>query len=80
MVTVRDVLDHFDEYAAGKGKLQERPGAMPLNWFVAREATTVKLLLSIRPSQALTIDVLEATGAMERLCDLLADALAADDQ
>jgi hypothetical protein len=77
LVHMRDVLEHFDDYATGEGKLQKtlsRP-LVPANHFLEWDGATVKIYLGIRESGSWVIDVSQAGAALERLGDSVADAL-----
>ena len=72
---LRDVLDHFDEYAVGKGNLQTPDGFL-LNAWYERSADTYRYNVGISPARPLlTIDVKDAFLAVDKLTSALASAL-----
>lgn len=64
-IHIRDVLEHFDEYEAGIGRLQENGAIHALaSVSVQRRSTGTGWLLTVGP---LTLDIDDATQAAQRL-------------
>jgi hypothetical protein len=84
-VDVRDVLDHFDEYLSGTGKLQKRVNSTaPATIEHDNEFTSHTIELVVAPSLVLTIDVESAAKAavdmMDEMFALIRIELDAEDE
>jgi hypothetical protein len=74
-VEVRDVLEHFDDYARGAGRLQGN-GAFLINEWHERGPQTYRFTIAVVPgTPPLTIEVGEATNAANALVRALEDAV-----
>jgi hypothetical protein len=74
-VDLRDILEHFDDYAEGKGKLQDEHPCLPCVWY-EREPDTYRLHLDLG-NLLLTVDVRAATQAALALVAATHDAASA---
>jgi hypothetical protein len=76
-VDLRDVLDHFDDYARGKGELQKtRGGASEPNEWYERANDTYRLSLGLAPgAPLLTLEVRSATEAATTLVRAIEDCV-----
>jgi hypothetical protein len=84
---VRDVMDHFDDYATGKGKLQAKmlqPATFtywtergPYTPITDGGVVNVRLTMAVG-SRTMTVDVFATVSAVNRLHTAIDNALAAD--
>jgi hypothetical protein len=76
---IRNVLEHFDAYEKGRGRLQ-RPqrngplGVAPMFRFVEKTGETVRLHLSVERSRSMVLDVVETVAAVEELVSKIYEA------
>ena len=75
-VDLRDVLDHFDAYALGKGRLQDPNGFLPVAWY-EDDGKTYRYSIGVSAAKPLlTIDVKDACEAASAFSSSVMDAVA----
>jgi hypothetical protein len=68
-VQLRDVLEHFDDYSTGQGRLQrEHPGTMTSEWYAASD-DSYELNISVAPGKFFTLEVRAASRAATTLAN-----------
>jgi hypothetical protein len=67
VIAARNMLEHFNEYAMGRGRLQKGPGQEPLRIALGRADNGERVLMLRTGSSLLTIDLKEATAAAGEL-------------
>jgi hypothetical protein len=71
---LRDVLDHFDDYALGRGKLQDRKRPWPVIEWYEESPDTYRLNIGVG-GKLLAVEVAAASHASQELLDSIAQAL-----
>ena len=71
---LRDVLDHFDDYALGRGKLQDSKRPWPLIEWYEESTDTYRLNIGVG-GKLLAVEVGAASQASDALLDSVAEAL-----
>ena len=75
-VSLRDVLEHFDEYLQGQGRLQRpRPGIPSVSWTESAGPGHFKLSIGVVGQSVLELEIGRAQEAAMRLCDVAVEAV-----
>ena len=75
LIDLRNVLDHFDMYAVGKGELQGAAGWLPNAWFERTENSYVYNVGVSRATPLLQIDVRTTHEALMRLVNAVGSTI-----